>query len=56
MIGDREAAGIGGADDDGRVALRLRDGRQIDGVQVARLISEVSSQVTERSAGLGFDA
>jgi threonyl-tRNA synthetase len=56
VIGDREAAGIRGADDEGRVALRLRDGRQLDGVPVARLISEVSRQVTERSAGLGFGA
>jgi threonyl-tRNA synthetase len=48
VIGDREADG------DGRVALRLRDGRQLDGVPVARLISEVSRQVTDRSAGLGF--
>jgi len=50
VIGDREAGG------DSRVALRLRDGRQLDGVPVARLISEVSRQVTDRSAGLGFDA
>jgi threonyl-tRNA synthetase len=56
VIGDREASGIQGAADDGRVALRLRDGRQLDGVPVARLISEVSRQLTERSAGLGFDA
>jgi threonyl-tRNA synthetase len=50
VIGDREAGG------DSRVALRLRDGRQLGGVPVARLISEVSRQVTDRSAGLGFDA
>jgi threonyl-tRNA synthetase len=50
VIGDREASG------DGRVALRLRDGRRLDGVPVARLISEVSRQVTDRSAGLGFGA
>jgi threonyl-tRNA synthetase len=56
VVGDREAAGIRGASDDGRVALRLRDGRQLDGVPVARLVSEVSRQVTDRSAGLGFDA
>jgi threonyl-tRNA synthetase len=56
VVGDREVAGIRGADVDGRVALRLRDGRQLDGVPVARLISEISRQVTDRSAGLGFDA
>jgi threonyl-tRNA synthetase len=56
VVGDREAAGIRGADVDGRVALRLREGRQLDGVPVARLISEISRQVTDRSAGLGFDA
>ena len=47
MIGDREDAG-------GLVALRLRDGRRLDGVGVDRLVSEVSRQVAERSAGLGF--
>jgi len=56
VIGDREAAGIRDAADDGRVALRLRDGRRLDGVPVARLISEVSRQVTDRAVGLGFDA
>jgi threonyl-tRNA synthetase len=59
VIGDREAADIRGADGpgaDGRVALRLHDGRQLDGIPVARLISEVSRQVSDRSAGLGFDA
>jgi len=56
VIGDREAADIQRAEDDGRVALRLRDGRQLGGVPVARLISEISRQVTDRSAGLGFDA
>jgi threonyl-tRNA synthetase len=47
VIGDREDAG-------GRVALRLRDGRRLDGVDVDRLVSEVSRQVAERSPGLGF--
>ena len=61
VIGDRETAGgagepeAGERDAGGRVALRLRDGRQLDGIPVTRLISEVSRQVTERSAGLGFD-
>jgi threonyl-tRNA synthetase len=49
VIGDREAAA------GGLVALRLRDGRQLDGVPVARLVSEVARQVGDRSAGLGFD-
>ena len=47
MIGDREAAS-------GVVALRLRDGRHLDGIPVERLISEVAGQVADRSAGLGF--
>jgi threonyl-tRNA synthetase len=47
VIGDRETAS-------GSVALRLRDGRQLDAVPVEQLILEVSRQVTERSAGLGF--
>ncbi len=47
VIGDREDAG-------GLVALRLRDGRRLDGVGVDRLVSEVSLQVAERSPGLGF--
>ena len=47
VIGDRENAS-------GLVALRLRDGRRLDGVGVERLVSEVSRQVAERSAGLGF--
>jgi threonyl-tRNA synthetase len=61
VIGDRETAAgagepeAGERDAGGRVALRLRDGRQLDGIPVTRLISEVSRQVTERSAGLGFD-
>ena len=68
MVGDRETAigpdagGLGASgraaprlrDTGGRVALRLRDGRQLDGIPVAELISEVSRQVTDRSAGLGF--
>jgi threonyl-tRNA synthetase len=48
VIGDREGAG-------GLVALRLRDGRRLDGVGVDRLVSEVSRQVAERSPGLGFE-
>ncbi len=47
VIGDREAAS-------GVVALRLRDGRHLDGIPVERLISEVAGQVADRSAGLGF--
>jgi len=47
VIGDREDAA-------GRVALRLRDGRRLDGVGVERLVEEVSRQVASRSAGLGF--
>ncbi len=47
VLGDREAASAS-------VALRLRDGRQLDAVAVERLVSEVSRQVSERSAGLGF--
>jgi threonyl-tRNA synthetase len=47
VIGDREAA----AD---QVALRLRDGRRLDGIGVERLVDEVSCQVADRSPGLGF--
>jgi threonyl-tRNA synthetase len=47
VIGDREDVG-------GLVALRLRDGRRLDGLGVDRLVSEVSRQVAERSPGLGF--
>jgi threonyl-tRNA synthetase len=47
VIGDREDAG-------GLVALRLRDGRRLDGVGVERLVSEVSRQVADRCADLGF--
>ena len=56
VIGDRESCGAraAGPDATGRVALRLRDGRQLDGVPVESLIAEVSRQVTGRSADLGF--
>jgi threonyl-tRNA synthetase len=47
VIGDREHAA-------GQVAVRLRDGRRLDGVDVERLIEEVSRQVADRSPGLGF--
>jgi threonyl-tRNA synthetase len=47
VIGDREAAG-------GVVALRLRDGRQLDAVPVDRLAAEISRQVATRSPDLGF--
>jgi len=47
VIGDREDAG-------GLVALRLRDGRRLDGIGVERLVSEVSRQVADRGADLGF--
>ena len=47
VIGDRESAS-------GAVALRLRDGRRLDGVAVERLVGEVSRQVADRSADLGF--
>jgi len=47
VVGDRENAS-------GLVALRLRDGRRLDGVGVERLIGEVSHQVAGRSADLGF--
>jgi threonyl-tRNA synthetase len=46
VIGDREGAEC--------VAVRLRDGRQLAPVRLERLISEVSRQVGERAAGLGF--
>ena len=48
VIGDRETAS-------GLVALRLRDGRQLDGIGVAQLISEISQQVSGRSRKLGFN-
>jgi len=47
VIGDRENAS-------GRVALRLRDGRRLDGIDVQRLVGEVSRLVADRSADLGF--
>jgi threonyl-tRNA synthetase len=47
VIGDREA----GSD---AVALRLRDGRRIDGVSVDRLIPHLANLVADRSADLGF--
>jgi threonyl-tRNA synthetase len=47
VVGDRENAS-------GLVALRLRDGRRLDGVGVERLIGEVSRQVAGRSGELGF--
>jgi threonyl-tRNA synthetase len=53
VIGDRETASV--PDTGGRVALRLRDGRRLDAIPVAELISEVSRQVSDRSAGLGFE-
>ena len=47
VLGDRESSGD-------QVALRLRDGRRLDGVSVGRLAAEVSRQVAGRHAGLGF--
>jgi threonyl-tRNA synthetase len=47
VTGEREAA-------DDAVALRLRDGRRLDGVPVQRLLSELSRLAAGRSAGLGF--
>ncbi len=47
VIGDRESAA-------GQVALRLRDGRRLDAVDVRRLVGEVARQVAGRSADLGF--
>jgi len=47
VIGQREDAS-------GLVALRLRDGRRLDGIGVGRLVGEVSRQVADRSADLGF--
>jgi threonyl-tRNA synthetase len=49
--GGPEPAGPAGG---GLVALRLRDGRRLDGVPAGRLVSEIARQVTERSAELGF--
>jgi threonyl-tRNA synthetase len=47
VIGEREAGS-------GAVALRLRDGRRLDGMSVGRLISELSRLAAERAVGLGF--
>jgi threonyl-tRNA synthetase len=47
VIGDREVAS-------GLVALRLRDDRQISGIGLPQLISEISQQVSARSLKLGF--
>jgi threonyl-tRNA synthetase len=47
VIGDREADGD-------TVALRLRDGRRLDGVGTGRLISDLAGQVASRCADLGF--
>jgi threonyl-tRNA synthetase len=47
VIGDREISS-------GVVALRLRDGRQVGGIGLPRLISEISQQVSDRSLKLGF--
>jgi threonyl-tRNA synthetase len=47
VIGDRESASD-------VVALRLRDGRHIDGVAVDQLVAEISRQVTTRALDLGF--
>jgi threonyl-tRNA synthetase len=59
VIGDREARGAHAAGPDAtgraaRVALRLRDGRQLADLPVEHLIAEVSRQVTARSPDLGF--
>jgi threonyl-tRNA synthetase len=57
VTGDRETAGEPDADGlitGGRVALRLRDGRRLDGIGVDRLAGEVARQVADRSADLGF--
>jgi threonyl-tRNA synthetase len=63
VIGDREVASAptaGGPADagphpGGSVALRLRDGRRLEAVPVPRLVGEVSRQVADRRADLGFD-
>ena len=47
VVGDRESSGD-------QVALRLRDGRRLDGVSVGRLADEMSRQAAGRHAGLGF--
>jgi threonyl-tRNA synthetase len=63
VIGDRETATARAANSPdacgpgagAQVSLRLRDGRQLAAVPVARLISEVSRQIADRSPTLGFD-
>jgi threonyl-tRNA synthetase len=50
VIGDTELAGGGPP----RVALRLRDGRRLSPVPAERLIAEITRQVADRGAGLGF--
>ena len=47
VIGDREAG-------NDTVALRLRDGRRLDGVSTGRLMSQVAGLVADRSTDLGF--
>jgi threonyl-tRNA synthetase len=47
VIGDREAEGDA-------VALRLRDGRRLDGIGTGRLISDLAGVVASRCADLGF--
>ena len=47
VIGEREQAS-------GLLAVRLRDGRQLNGIGSADLIAEISAQVASRSPGLGF--
>ncbi|HEX9527872.1 MAG TPA: threonine--tRNA ligase [Streptosporangiaceae bacterium] len=47
VIGDREAASEA-------VALRLRDGRQLPGIPVTDVLTQIAAQVAARSAGLGF--
>ena len=49
VIGDREQAS-------GLLAVRLRDGRRLNGIGSADLIAEISAQVASRSPGLGFGA
>ncbi len=47
VIGDREAASEA-------VALRLRDGRQLPGIPVTDVLTQIAAQVAARSAALGF--
>jgi threonyl-tRNA synthetase len=49
VLGEREAASD-------VLALRLRGGRQLPGIPVADVITEIAAQVAARSAGLGFGA